>query len=77
MCFISRRLYFYMIDFRCISQESLKTTGFSYTLSLINRKYKTTILYTLMEFGVVRFNKMKKYTNEISYFSSGNLVVIY
>ena len=46
---------------RCISNESLGTTGFSYTLSLINGKYKMTILYTLMEFGVVRFNEMKKY----------------
>lgn len=46
---------------RCISNESLNTTGFSYTLSLINEKYKMTILYTLMKFGVVRFNEMKKY----------------
>ena len=40
-------------------------------LSLINGKYKMTILYTqiytLMEFGVVRFNEMKKYIGEISY----------
>lgn len=34
---------------RCISQERLGNTGFSYTLSLINGKYKMTILYTLME----------------------------
>ena len=52
---------------RCISKEQLETTGFSYTLSLINGKYKMTILYTLMEFGVVRFNKMKKYIGGISY----------
>ena len=52
---------------RCISQECLETTGFSYTLSLINGKYKMTILYTLMEFGIVRFNEMKKYIGEISY----------
>lgn len=52
---------------RCISNESLEMTGFSYTLSLINGKYKMTILYTLMEFGVVRFNEMKKYIGEISY----------
>ena len=52
---------------RCISQESLETTGFSYTLSLINGKYKMTILYTLMEFGIVRFNEMKKYIGAISY----------
>ena len=52
---------------RCISKESLKTTGFSYTLSLINGKYKMTILYTLMEFKVVRFNEMKRYIGDISY----------
>lgn len=43
------------------------TTGFSYTLSMINGKYKMTILYTLMEFGVVRFNEIKKYIENISY----------
>lgn len=52
---------------RCISQETLNTTGFSYTLSLISGKYKMTILYTLMEFGVVRFNEMKRYIGSISY----------
>lgn len=52
---------------RCISQECLETTGFSYTLSLISGKYKMTILYTLMEFGVVRFNEMKRYIGTISY----------
>ena len=52
---------------RCISNENLSTTGFSYTLSLINGKYKMTILYTLMEFGVVRFNEIKKYIGQISY----------
>ena len=43
------------------------TTGFSYTLSLINGKYKMTILYTLMEFGVVQFNEIKRYIENISY----------
>ena len=51
----------------CISTANLADTGFSYTLSLINGKYKMTILYTLMCFGVVRFNEMKKYIGEISY----------
>ncbi len=55
------------MDQRCISKESLGSTGFSYTLSLISGKYKMTILYTLMEFGVVRFNEMKKYIGGISY----------
>ncbi|MGI6737528.1 MAG: winged helix-turn-helix transcriptional regulator [Anaerovoracaceae bacterium] len=52
---------------RCIADETLTETGFSYTLSLINGKYKMTILYTLMEFGVVRFNEMKRYIGGISY----------
>ena len=52
---------------RCISDEKLETTGFSYTLSLINGKYKMTILYTLMSFGTVRFNEMKRYIGNISY----------
>lgn len=52
---------------RCIAKECLDATGFSYTLSLINGKYKMTILYTLMEFGIVRFNEMKKYIGDISY----------
>lgn len=51
----------------CVSDEFLGETGFSYTLSLINGKYKMTILYTLMRFGVVRFNEMKKYIGSISY----------
>ena len=52
---------------RCIANECMGTTGFSYTLSLINGKYKMTILYTLMEFGVVRFNEMHKYIGGITY----------
>ncbi|MEE3362058.1 MAG: helix-turn-helix domain-containing protein [Anaerovoracaceae bacterium] len=50
-----------------IADEKLEQTGFSYTLSLINGKYKMTILYTLMEFGVVRFNEMQRYIGGISY----------
>ncbi|MDE6208076.1 MAG: winged helix-turn-helix transcriptional regulator [Lachnospiraceae bacterium] len=42
-------------------------TGFNYTMSLIQGKYKMFILYTLMGFGVVRFNEMKKYIGGISY----------
>lgn len=52
---------------RNISNECFRSTGFSCTLSLINGKYKMTILYVLAEFGVVRFNEMKKYIDEISY----------
>lgn len=55
------------MDKRCIGNERLSNTGFSYTLSLINGKYKMTILYTLMNFEMVRFNEMKRYIGEISY----------
>ena len=52
---------------RCIANEKLSETGFSYTLSLINGKYKMTILYALMEFSVVRFNELQRYIKGISY----------
>lgn len=52
---------------RCISDECLGETGFSYTLSLINGKYKMTVLYALMEFGVVRFNELQRYIGTVSY----------
>lgn len=52
---------------RCISSEKLCDTGFSYTLSLISGKYKMTILYTLMEFEVVRYNELQRYIKGISY----------
>ena len=37
------------------------------TISAAFFEFKMTILYTLMEFKVVRFNEMKKYIGEISY----------
>ena len=52
---------------RCISGKSLCDTGFSYTLSLISGKYKMTVLYCLMEYGVVRFNEMQRYIETVSY----------
>ena len=52
---------------RCIASEKLCETGFSYTLSLIQGKYKMTILYTLMEFEVVRFNELQRYIGGISF----------
>ena len=50
-----------------LENANFEDTGFSYTLSLINGKYKMTILYTLMEFGTVRFNELQKYIGSISY----------
>ena len=51
----------------CIQDANLEDTGFHYTMSLIQGKYKMVILYTLMEFEVVRFNEQKKYIRSISY----------
>lgn len=52
---------------RSISQESFEGCGFCYTLSLIDGRYKMVVLYALANFGVVRFNEMKKYIGKISY----------
>jgi len=52
---------------KCISNCNLEDTGFNYTMSLIQGKYKMFILYTLMEFGVVRFNEMQKYIGTITF----------
>lgn len=50
----------------CIADCRLEDTGFNYTMSLIQGKYKMFILYTLMEFQVVRFNEMQKYIGGIT-----------
>ena len=51
----------------CIKDANLEETGFNYTMSLIQGKYKMFILYALMGYGTVRFNEMKKYIGGISY----------
>lgn len=51
----------------CIANCKLEETGFNYTMSLIQGKYKMFILYTLMEFGIVRFNEMQKYIGTITF----------
>ena len=54
---------------RCIADESFEDTGLAYTLKLIKGKYKAQVLYTLMEFGVVRYGEMKRYLGgEVSLF---------
>ena len=52
---------------KCIDQCKVEDTGFNYTMSLIQGKYKMYILYTLMEFKVVRFNEMQKYIGTITF----------
>lgn len=51
----------------CIAHCRLEDTGFHYTMSLIQGKYKMFILYALMEFKVVRFNEMQRYIGGITY----------
>lgn len=50
-----------------LENANFEDTGFSYTLSLINGKYKMVILYCLMEFEVVRYNQLKRYIKTISH----------
>lgn len=42
-------------------------TGFEYTLSLINGKYKLTVLYALSLFKVIRYNEMKRLAGAASH----------
>lgn len=56
-----------MMSKECIANCKLEDTGFNYTMSLIQGKYKMLILYTLMEFQVVRFNEMQKYIGGITF----------
>lgn len=55
------------MSINCIKDAKLEETGFYYTMSLIQGKYKMFILYTLMDFEVVRFNELQKYIKTISY----------
>ena len=46
----------------------IKDTGFGYTLSIINGKYKMIIMYWLAEYKeVMRFNELKKCIGTISF----------
>ena len=57
---------------RCIGDESFENTGIHYTLSILSGRYKMRILYTLMEFNVVRFNEMRRYLGNISFKTLSN-----
>ena len=52
---------------KAIQNARLEDSGFHYTLSLINGKYKMVILYTLSLFGVARFNELQRFIGTISY----------
>lgn len=50
-----------------IENFSLEGTGFAYTLSLINGKYKMPILYCLSKYEVVRYNELKRYLGKVTF----------
>ena len=55
------------MDIECIANCNLEDTGFNYTMSLIQGKYKMFILYTLARFEVVRLNEMQRYIGTITF----------
>ncbi|MCL1882562.1 MAG: helix-turn-helix transcriptional regulator [Defluviitaleaceae bacterium] len=46
---------------------ALENADSTYTLSLISGKYKIIIIYCLAEYGIVRFNEMKRMLPYISF----------
>lgn len=63
-----------MIENPCISTNNkLEDTGFGYTLSLINGKYKMIVMYWLNQDGpVIRFNELKRCIGSISFKTLSN-----
>lgn len=46
---------------------AISDTGFGYTLSLIQGKYKMIIMYWLAEYEVVRYSELKRHVGTISH----------
>ena len=52
----------------CITAGTgIEETGFGYTMSLVSGKYKMIILYWLAEYGVLRYNELKRRLGAISH----------
>ncbi len=54
--------------------ESFDKTGFNYTLSLINGKYKLTVLYAIYRHKIIRFNKLQRYLSIVSHKTLSNVL---
>lgn len=54
--------------------ESFDKTGFNYTLSLVNGKYKLTVLYAIYRHEIIRFNELQRYLNIISHKTLSNVL---
>ena len=50
-----------------VAGQPIENTGFGYTLSLIQGKYKMIIMYWLAEYGVVRYSELKRHVGTISH----------
>ena len=50
-----------------MDEENFEKTGLYYVMKIIKGKYKLRVLYTLMEFGVVRFSELKRYLGKVSF----------
>ncbi|MBR1733937.1 MAG: helix-turn-helix transcriptional regulator [Alphaproteobacteria bacterium] len=55
------------MDKECYKNKKFTETGFNYTLSMINGRYKLTILYALYIFNTMRYNELKKYVGVVSH----------
>lgn len=59
----------------CLKEvKSFENTGFNYTLSLVNGKYKLTILYAIYRHEIIRFNELQRYLNIISHKTLSNVL---
>lgn len=59
----------------CLKEvESYKNTGFNYTLSLVNGKYKLTILYAIYRHEIIRFNELQRYLGIVSHKTLSNVL---
>lgn len=59
----------------CLKEvESLDKTGFNYTLSLVNGKYKLTVLYAIYRHKTIRFNELQRYLSIVSHKTLSNVL---
>ena len=49
-----------------LKKTTMQETGFGYALSVLGGNFRLPILYTLTEYGTVRFNEMRRYISAIS-----------
>lgn len=54
--------------------ESFDKTGFNYTLSLVNGKYKLTVLYAIYRHKTIRFNELQRYLSIVSHKTLSNVL---